>query len=217
MLAALLCHLHHLPVCCYMRLFCCGRLNTSSQGQPLAQGLCYDVKTKLSHCRPSDDTAGAPSQQQLPAAFEARPAALERRSASAQCWKAVHALPSVVLMEDWHVTRKPTLLAPWNSCCDTMAHFKRGSVLQYHVVFGGRRCGGQIWCAGAGCVVSVRYTTAHLRCWCCPVWTCAGPRQHTHSLLQPSVKQTTKFCRCVRRLQMQSCQDLQQVCHKTLP
>ena len=86
-LAALLCHLHHLPVCCYMRLFCCGRLNTSSQGQPLAQGLCYDVKTKLSHCRPSDDTAGAPSQQQLPLKQDPQPSNADPQvhSAGKQC------------------------------------------------------------------------------------------------------------------------------------
>eukprot|EP00892_Ulva_mutabilis_P003346 jgi/Ulvmu1/1383/UM011_0111.1 len=56
-LSGVLCHLEQLPLCCRIRLFCCGKLNTSGHGQPLAQGLCYHSQSRASHCPPPDTPA----------------------------------------------------------------------------------------------------------------------------------------------------------------
>lgn len=43
---------------CRVRLFCCGALNTSSDGSPQAQGVSYHTATGACHCPPPDSPPG---------------------------------------------------------------------------------------------------------------------------------------------------------------
>lgn len=60
-LPGLLQQLQRHAIHCRVRLFCCGALNTSADGQPLAQGLSYHTGVCTCHCPPPGSPPGTSS------------------------------------------------------------------------------------------------------------------------------------------------------------